>query len=70
MTQGRSQDFGSGGGEGQTKFPVKWQEFRFEAVTLKKNLLNKEFLKIFYIYINIAQKFIKFSQKYFRKKNS
>ena len=32
-----------GGGEGQTKFPVKWQEFRFEAVTFKKNLLNKEF---------------------------
>ena len=60
--QGRSQDFGSEWGEGQTKFPVKSQEFRFEAVTFKNNLLNKEFLKILKIYIKIAQNFIKFSQ--------
>ena len=41
--QGRSQDFGSGGGEDQTKFPVRSLEFRFEAVTLCKNLLNEDF---------------------------
>ena len=41
--QGRSQDFGSGEGEGQTKFPVKSQEFRFEAVTFKNIYLIKIF---------------------------
>ena len=29
-----------GGGEGQTKFPIMSQEFRLEAVTFSKNLLN------------------------------
>ena len=42
--QGRSKDFGSGGGEDQTKFPVMSQKFRFEAVTFSKNLINKEVL--------------------------
>ena len=32
-----------GGGEGQTKLPVMSQKFRFEAVTISKNLLNKDF---------------------------
>ena len=50
------------GGEDQTKFPVRSLEFRFEAVTLCKNLLNEDFYKIFKIYIKIAQKFIKFFQ--------
>ena len=56
MNQGRSQDFGSGGGrEGQTKFSVMSQKFRFEAVTFSKNLINKDFKKNLKIYIKIAQ---------------
>ena len=39
--QGRSQDFGWG--EHQTKFPVRFKEFRFEAVNFSKNLLNEDF---------------------------
>ena len=30
-------------GEHQTKFPLRSQEFRFEAVTFSKNLLNEDF---------------------------
>ena len=40
--QRRTQDFGSGW-KGQTKFPVRSQEFRFEEVTFSKKLLNKDF---------------------------
>ena len=43
--QGHSQHFGWG--EHQTKFPVRSQDFRFEAVTFSKNLLNKDFKKTF-----------------------
>ena len=42
MIQGRSQDIFRGGGKAQTKFPVRSQEFWFEAVTLRKNLLNRD----------------------------
>ena len=35
-SQRRSQDFNSGGGEAETKFPVRSQEFRFEEVTFSK----------------------------------
>ena len=50
-SQRRSQDFGSkGGGEGQTKFPVRSQKFRFEKVTFSKNLLNKNFLNFENLY--------------------
>ena len=38
--QGPSQKFGSGG-EHKTKFPVRSQEFLFEAVTFSKNLLTE-----------------------------
>ena len=41
--QGRSQDFGSGGRGAQTKFPLRTQEFRFEAVTFKKIYSAKTF---------------------------
>ena len=56
-------------GKHQTKFPVRSQEFRFEAVTFRKNLLNKDFLKILKIYIKIAQKFRKFSRIFQEKIN-
>ena len=43
MYQGHSQDCFSGGGEAQTKFPVRSQKFLVQSGDIQKNLLNKTF---------------------------